>query len=55
MDDTLPVHRGADIISIVFCKPEKFILVDFIKELCLEKDKALNRFVWRTEIQLYIN
>lgn len=40
MDDVLPVHRGADIISVVFCKLGKIILVGFIKELCPEKDKC---------------
>lgn len=39
MDDILPVHRSADIISVMFCKLGKFILVDFIK-LSPEKDKC---------------
>lgn len=56
MDGILPVHRGSDVISVMFCKLGKFILVDFKKELCPEKDNAaLIRIVWRTEIQVYIS
>lgn len=40
MDGILPVHRGSDVISVMFCKLGKFILVDFKKELCPEKDKC---------------
>lgn len=40
MDETLSVHRDADIISGVFCKLAKFVLGGFIKGLCPEKDKC---------------
>lgn len=40
MDETLPVYRGADIISGVFCSLEKFVLIGFIKGLCPEKEKC---------------
>jgi len=40
MDETQPVCRDADIISGVFCKLAKFILVGFIEGLCLGEDKC---------------
>lgn len=40
MDETLPVRRDADIISGVFCKLAKFILVGFVKELSPLKDEC---------------
>lgn len=48
MDETLPVHRDADIISGVFCRLAKFVLIGFFKLLYPEKeDAAFHKFIGR--------